>query len=299
MYSPRRHTVRHLLRLAAGVLVLGVGGLLLSPLSRGLRDAEERADLHSGMPLLSTGGGDALVEQLFFFTLGGLRSLAAEILVLDATSAWIARDWPRAERRWQMITSLCPGRPNYWINASRDMAINAAAHAANDPTLNTHEQAMLAARYIRRGEQFLHDGIAHHPQSALLYMNLGDLYANQNRHPSYTRAAAAYHRAVELGASPLYRRLEFYCLSRIRGREQEAWQLGRQLFAEGHSQRVPSLKCLLFVLQQRIQVPSAERLSPEQIFGSAAQARRELSRFERNQLRFPVTGIRRYLSGAE
>lgn len=277
--------------------MLLLGGAALMPLSSSLEQAEQRAGLHAGFAPLGS-GGDALTEQLFFFTLGGLRSLAAEILVLDATTAWIERDWSRAERRWEMITSLCPGRPNYWINAARDMATNAAAHAASDSRLTPHEQTLLAHRYFKRGERFLAEGIEHNPESALLYMSLGDTHADLNRFPHFAAAAAAYHRAVELGASGLYRRQEFYNLCRIRGREREAWQLGRELY-ESPGQRVPSLKCLLFVLQQKLDVPEAERLSPEQLFGSAEAARRELSRFGRNQLRFPITGIKRYLGGAE
>ena len=285
------------LRLAVAAAMLCLGGGLLLPLSRHLLQAESAAGLQTGSPPLNR-GGDALAEQLSFFTLGGLRSLAAEILVLDATTAWIEHDWPRAERRWQMITTLCPGRPNYWINAARDMATNAAAHAARDPQLSAHEQALRERSYFQRGERFLLDGIAHNPTEALLYMSLGDQYADLNRHPHFAAAAAAYRRATELGASALYRRLEFYALCRIRGREQEAWQLGRELY-NTPTQRVPSLLCLLFVLQHKLAVPEAEQLSPEQLFGSAQAARRELARFEHNQLRFPITGIKKYLGGAE
>ena len=287
---PRAH--KPLLRTLAGIVLLGLGGLALLPLGAQLRRAERGAGLLSAFPAIT---GDALAEQLMFFTLGGLRSLAAEVLTLDATNAWMMRDWPRAERRWQMITTLCPLRPNYWASAAQDMATNAAAHAYHDPQLSEAEQIRRARGYIARGERFLRDGLAQLPDNALLYMRLGDLYADLNRKPSFAQAAEAYHAAVERGASALYRRQEFYSLCRIRGREQEAWALGRELFNSAE-QRVPSLRCLLFVLQNKLDVPEAERLSPAQLFGSEAKARRELANFERNQLRFPVQGIRAYLS---
>ena len=292
---PHTHTLRTLLAGAIGAWVmLALGGLALLPLSRGLQQAEQRSGLSLPLPP-AVGGRDALAEQLTLFTLGGLRSLAAEVLTLDATTAWLEHDWSRAERRWQMITTLCPGRPNYWINASRDMATNAAAHVGREGMLPPLEQEHAIRRYIARGERFLLDGIAHNPDSALLHMQLGDLYADLNRRPEFAKAAAAYHRAVELGASALYRRQEFYNLCRIRGREQEAWQLGRQLY-ESPGQRVPSLLCLLFVLQHKVQVPAEQRLSAEQLFGSREDARRHLSRFEHNTLRFPVNGISHYLA---
>lgn len=281
---------------AAGLALLAVGGWALLPFGEQLQQAEQQAGL-SLPPPTNIAEEDALMEQLSFFTLGGLRSLAAEILVLDATTAWLEKDWPRAERRWQAITTLCPGRPNYWVNAARDMSTNAASHAEHNTKQPAPEREILTRRYIERGKRFLLDGIAHNPNSPLLYMRLGDLYADLNRRPNFTQAAAAYHRAVELGASPLYRRQEFYSLCRIQGREHEAWQLGRELF-NSSAHRVPSLLCLLFVLQHKIDVPAAEQLSADALFGSKKSALKHLGRFEHNPLRFPINGIKAYLRAA-
>jgi hypothetical protein len=92
----------------------------------------------------------------------------------------------------------------------------------------------------------------------------------------------------------MYRRWEFYNLCRIRGREQDAWDLGRRLFEEDRH-RAPSLRCLLFVLQHKLQVPADEQLTPAQIFGSDERARKYLRTFLHNDLRFPTTGIKEYL----
>lgn len=282
-----------LLRPAAALLALALGGALLSPATRHLRQEEFHARLR--LPGGSAHTADELSQQLSFFTLGGLRSLAAEMLTLDATSAWIEHDWPRAQRRWEQITNLSPRRVNYWIRASRDMATNAAADSSRDPTLSAHEQAALTQAYIARGERFLLDGISHNRESMLLHARLGDLYSDLYRRPRFARAVDAYHRAVELGAPSIYERQEFYNLCRIRGREKEAWELGRRLYEQPHH-RVPSLRSLLFVLQQRIDVPAEQALSPSELFGSDAAARRELKSFANNHLRFPIDGIRSYLA---
>ncbi len=283
------------LRYAVGVLLLALGGAcVLHFLGRPVQEAEKKAGLSCGGVLLTHHGGDALAENLAFFVLGGLRSLAAEIMVLDATTAWIERDWARVERRWDAATTLNPRRPNYWISAARDMAVNAAAHAANDPSLTQRESVLRSRNFFRRGERFLTDGVMHHPDSALIRMSQGDMYADLNRFPNFGKAVDAYREAVRLGAAPLYRRQEFYNLCRIRGREQEAWELGRALY-DSPSQRLPSLLCLLFVLQHQVDVPAEQRLTVEQLFGSPEKARRELSLFEHNTLRFPVYGIKEYL----
>ena len=92
----------------------------------------------------------------------------------------------------------------------------------------------------------------------------------------------------------MYRRWVFYNLSRIRGREAEALELGRSLFAETNS-RTPTLRCLLFVLQNRLNLPQEERLTVDELFGSEQKARRDLALFAKNDLRFPITGVADFL----
>ncbi|MBR5185965.1 MAG: hypothetical protein IKW19_06695, partial [Akkermansia sp.] len=201
---------------------------------------------------------------------------------------------PRARQRWQQITTLCPRRTNYWARAARDMAKNAVAWVNSSEQYNEHERAVLSKDYLDAAEKFLLEGIANNLQSSMLCLQLGAFDEDLARRTNFTRAAQAYRRAVELGASPMYRRWEFYNLCRIRGREQDAWTLGRRLFEEDRH-RAPSLRCLLFVLQHKLQVPAAEQLTPAQIFGSDERARKYLRTFLHNDLRFPTTGIKEYL----
>lgn len=280
------------LRMGAAVLFLAIGGMLTKPWAETLRQREQAAGLQHDMPDIDR--TDALSQQLALFTLGGLRSLAAEILSLDATSAWVERDWPRAESRWQTITMLAPKRVNYWVSAARDMGVNASADSSVDPRLSSVEQATLSASYFERGLRFLKDGIRNNPDSVLLYCRLGDMLSDLYRRPRFGEAAASYHRAVEMGAPDLYARQEFYNLCRIRGREREAYALGRKLF-EKRENHVPSVSCLLFVLQNILDLPENERLGITELFGTPARARKTLASYENNRLRFPTTGIRDFL----
>ena len=84
-----------MLRFVACLVILAAGGALLLSLNRCLTEAQkETLPQPEHRPMLL--GRDALGEQLSFFLLGGLRSLAAEVMVLDATTAWAKRDWPLA-----------------------------------------------------------------------------------------------------------------------------------------------------------------------------------------------------------
>ena len=287
--SPLRKT----LRCTGAVLLLALAGWGLQPLRHQIQQQESAARLRLPPPDYSQ--TDALSQQLAVFALGGLRTFAAEMLCVDTTNAWLQQDWPRARHRWQQITTLCPRRANYWARAARDMAKNAVAWVNSDERLSEHERAVLSRDYLDSAEAFLREGIANNPQSAMLWLQQGAFDEDLARRTNFTRAAQAYQRAVELGASPMYLRWVFYNLCRIRGREQEAWELGRRLFNE-ERHLTPSLRNLLFVLQHKIQVPADQQLSPEQLYGSRERARKYLRTFVHNDLRFPTTGIREFLS---
>lgn len=296
---PRAARLLPLLSAAAAAGLLVLGGALLRPAGAALRAEQDAAQLHHAAPDFHR--ADALGQQLALFTLGGLRTLAAELLAMDATSAWLEQDWPRARERWQQITTLCPHRINYRIRAARDMAKNAVAHVRDEAEkghLSAAEAEAAERGYLAAAERFLQTGIADNPDSALLYLELGSFYDDLARRPQFAKAVEAYRGALERGASTMYERWVFYNLCRIRGREQEAYALGRRLFAE-ERHRTPSVRCLLFVLQQKLGTPASDALSPEALFGTRAKAERELRRFRHNDLRFPVYGIEDFLTNAE
>lgn len=285
--------VRTACRYAAALLLLAAAGWGLLPLRQHLQQQEAAVSLQ--LPAPDFERTDALSQQLAIFALGGLRTFAAEVLGMDATNAWLLQDWPRARKRWEQITTLCPRRVNYWIRASRDMSKNAVAWVNSRDSLTAHEQALQSKDYLDAAESFLTEGIANNPQSALLWLQLGAFDEDLARRTNFSRAVEDYRKAIELGASPMYQRWVFYNLCRIRGREHEAWTLGRQLF-EHERHRSPSLRSLLFVLQHKIEVPQHEKLSPEQLFGSRQRAEKHLRSFRRNDLRFPTTGIDDFLN---
>ena len=104
----RRRFIVTCFRYASGILLLALGGAgILHLLGEDVRRVEKESGLYNGVTLTGS-GRDALAEHLSFFMLGGLSSLAAEIMVLDATSAWIERDWTRVEQRWNAATTLNP-----------------------------------------------------------------------------------------------------------------------------------------------------------------------------------------------
>lgn len=227
-----------------------------------------------------------------------MRSLASEVLALDATDAWLKSDWPRTQRRWETITTLSPHRVNYWIRASQDMARNAVSQMRTDDRFSPHEQAVLANQYALNGLKFLTDGIANNPDSARLYLELARYYADVPLPADYVKAADCYKRALELGAPPMFRRWVLYNLCKSRTRVQDAWQLARELYDEPEN-RTPSLLGILFALQNRADVPPELRLTPEQLFGSRDKAIRSLRTYVTNDLHYPIYGVQEWLDQAQ
>ena len=289
---------------AIAIAALVLGGSLLSWACALIRNKELEQQLI--LPPAKIDTGDALARQLAAFSLGGVRSLAAEIATLDATDAWSKFDWPRCQRRWETATTLAPHRENYWRRASFDMISNAAGDMETKRGLTPAERILAVEKYIKKGEEFLEKGLAVNPNSVALHLEQGLQYSNVYRKPQFRKSAEAYRRAVELGApAETYEYMSFYSLCRARDAELEAWQLGRKLI-ENTEYSSPSLRVLMFVLQNKIQVPAAEALSLEQIYRPVleyhygpdisntqlvAMAADEMYRMVFNDLMYPIHGL--------
>lgn len=301
MKSHRRHMLRKLLHYAAAMGGLVAGGALLSLATGSVFQRQQANSLQP--PPVNIDRQDALSQQLGFFTLGGLRSLVAEVLTLDATDAWSKHDWPRVMRRWESATTLAPRRINYWINAAYDMTDNAAGHIAADSTRTRADRLAATREYINRGEKFLLQGIANNPDNWRLHLALAEQYGNIFRRPQFSKASAAMAKALQLGAPSHYRRFLFYNLCRTRGGEQAAWKLGRELW-QSPDNRVPALRFLLFVLQHKIEVPAHEALSVEELYCERPDeteqeilhyACKEMRLFLNNDMLYPVNGVQEFL----
>ncbi|MBQ3143228.1 MAG: hypothetical protein IJB89_01795 [Akkermansia sp.] len=287
-----RRSLRSCTIWGGALCALALGGLLLQPLEQQARRHELKVGLQ--LPPAPADSKDALNRQLSFFAMGGLRTLAAEILAMDATDAWLVQDWPRARKRWEQITTLCPNRPSYWSRAARDMAKNAVAHVYGMKDISEHERATLVREYLDAAERFYLQGLAANPHSVLLQLDLAGFYEDLARRPQFAKAVEAYRKALTMGASDMYQRWVFYNLCRIRGREREAWEMGRQLFRSPRH-HTPSVRCLLFALQHKLAIPQDERYSIEELFHSDTRARKQLRSYLHNTLRFPIYGVQEYL----
>lgn len=272
-------------------LILILGGSLLSPLQKNLIAEEEKANLLPPV-LLSReeGATPRLEQQLSFVALGGLRSLVAAFLSVNAHQFFLARSWTDLENRYRQITSLAPQNNYYWDTGAWHIAYNAASASLENKELRPTERKIRHKAYIDKGREFLRDGIRSNPKDWFLHSKLASLLSDQYRRPDHAAAVEEYRKALELGAPVSLKRSELYSLAKIPGREQEAYEFCKHLFTDNIN-KVPSIQCLLFALQNNQSTTASERIAIDKIFPSPKSASWSLSNYLRQQTGYPKNGV--------
>lgn len=232
---------------------------------------------------------------------GGLRTLVATFLNLRATTFFSEQRWSELGDTYDTIVDLAPHTSYYWENGSWHLTNNAASYYEYDSTLPALRRKEMSREYVARGRAFLERGIRNNPDEPNLYFALGRLLEDPYRKIyDYSGAADAFKAAVGSGKMlPFVRRREFGALARAKGREKEALKMGRELYAQP-SNRVPTVLCLMFVLEHRENpsIPPLERAVS--MFGTADRAYRELSLYwMRGRERYPLDGVAAALQGLE
>ncbi len=246
---------RSLLAVGA-LLVLGAARL---PVEHALFLERTQQHLYSAPPL-----DLSLREQLgqlgFVAALGGFRSLVANFLFIRAHVAWERTEWSRVLSLFRQTTTLQPHAILFWDMAAWHMAWNASAAALNDPAQPRLALRIKAQReYFDLGKDFLERGIKNNPDRPQLYEALARLY--RDKYKDHARAAEFFEKAAEKPGAPSYaRRFSAYELSYCEGREQEAYEKLMRLYSIGESERLPTLISRLKYLEDRLNIPLAQRI---------------------------------------
>lgn len=87
------------------IALLGFGMIRL-PLQNHILEQEKAEGLLDNPVELSS--SDYLEQQLAMVSLGGLRSLVAAVLSMEAFDCFLISDWANLERRYNQVTALAP-----------------------------------------------------------------------------------------------------------------------------------------------------------------------------------------------
>lgn len=115
---------------AAGLL--GLFGAVRLPLETRL--TRDRRETRFGTVNLNLSLREQLGQSGFLAALSGFRALVADIVWLQAHTAWENVAYGRMNRLLDTATTLVPQNTEFWESAAWHMAYNAAVHAREDPS---------------------------------------------------------------------------------------------------------------------------------------------------------------------
>jgi hypothetical protein len=147
---------------------------------------------------------DELGQGLTIGVLSGMRSVVADLVWLDVTTAWMNEEWFKMGGYINLCTALQPRAPVFWDMGGWNLAWNASIAAAGDPRSTNHTLRELKAErfWIDRGLEIYKRGIENNPQYWRLWLHTALLY--QQRLNDFPTAAYYYQRASELPGAPIY-----------------------------------------------------------------------------------------------
>lgn len=269
--------------------------------------ARELREANLTPPKLQIGTGERIGQTSSAVALGGLRTLVATFLNLKAFTYFQDTKWDELAETFDTIVDLAPRTPYYWEAGSSHLSYDAASYYLSQSTLPPLRRKEAWRASIHQGRAFLERGIRNNPKDWNLLAKLGTLLSDsnkftafQNQDKTFADAAEAYRRAAATGnALPYVKRAELWSLARIKGREKDALDLAHRLYAT-QSNRVPTLLCLMFVLEAYENPKMDTTKRAIEIFGGAQEAYDGLClHWKRSKEKFPVYGVAATLESLE
>jgi hypothetical protein len=199
-------------------------------------------------------------QMAFVAALSGFRMLVAEALFLHAHALWERVDWVGMKVDFDAVTALEPRCILFWDQAAWQMAFNAGLAVYQDPKQPREAvRARAQLSYWKQAEEYLRNGIANNPDVPTLYDRLGFLY--HEKFKDHCKSSELYAQCAKVKGAPVYaRRFAAYELAQCPGQEREAYEQLLALYNEGESERLPTLLKWLGTLQEKLNVPAAQKI---------------------------------------
>jgi len=205
---------------------------------------------------------DSIGQMGFAASLGGLRSLVASIIYLQAYDAWTNINWAKVDSLFQLTTSLQPRYDRYWDEAAWHMAYNAASSYLQNKELNAAVRGKLYHDHIQRGVDILQQGLRVLPESARLWNTLAEVYERRVIDPK--KAGDCYMEVLRIHKNTRYGRLAAYQYAQTN--DPALWQKAYDLFMVSYrnNQRPPTMINAIKQLEGKLNIPQDQRI-PEAI----------------------------------
>ncbi len=236
-------------------------GLLLTPVHREARAAFSPPAAQLDFASLEPALGEGFALALF----GGLRSVLADFMWIQAHIHWMERDAPKAESSVRLVVTLRPQSLYYWINGARMIALDMPDWILQDYGPR-HLIPEVIDRRVREaqaqmGIAFLEEGFRHHPDHPRLLIEQAKFHRIGRRDTE--AAAELFGEAARQEGAPYYAgRIHAYLLEEM-GRLDEArefliWYYG-QLPADDPRAQVDTIEEWIFNLEEALGLDAADR----------------------------------------
>ena len=296
-------TARKIIILLAALVAVGAARL---PLERSMMaDFRETGLMRTEIDIDTR---DKIDQTSSAVVLGGLRTLVATFLNLRAHVFFEQQRWDELEETYVTIVDLAPNTRYYWESGAWHLSYNAASYYLHDSDMPSLRRKESWRSFIHRGRTFLERGIRNNPEDWSLHASLAHMLRDPNKLPAFRdqnacllQAAESYNKAADLGSfSPLLmRRLGFYCLARVEGREEEALQMARSMY-ENPRHRLPTLKILLYVLECHADPERDVEALALEIYGEPKKAYEALTlHWRRTREGYPMDGVAKGIAQME
>ncbi|MBP6602477.1 MAG: hypothetical protein KA250_11770 [Verrucomicrobiales bacterium] len=244
-------------RIVLVLAALAVFGIVRAPLEDGVRDRLVAANLL--LPPPAKGAFEQMSQSALIGTLGGLRSLVATFLTLEAYDHFSSKSWDQLRQAYLVITNLEPREEANWVAVIWHLGINATANMEIDETLPAFERKRRFNEYALQAIEMAEKGLEQLPQSSAIRLQLAEVYREKLK--DNCAAARVYGDTIGLpGAPGFVRRFHGYFLARCPGKEQEAYDYLMGLYREGDEQHLPTLIKEIKNMEEKLGIPSPRRI---------------------------------------
>jgi hypothetical protein len=213
---------------------------------------------------------DELGQGLTIGVLSGMRSVVADLVWLNVTTAWMNQEWFRMGGYINLCTALQPRAPVFWDIGGWELAWNASIAAAQDPTQPNPLRRLKASRFwVERGLEIYKRGIENNPNYWRLYLDTAQLY--DQRLKDFRTAAYYYQKAADQPGTLAYLErapAEMYDLHHANDPQAEyaEWKkLWFRLTPEQKAQKqhtADRLESEIRRLEQKLSIPKEKRVFP-------------------------------------
>ena len=222
----------------------------------------------------------ALGQGVTVGLLGGFRAIVADFFWIKTNSAWSDNDIPATQTLIKLVTAIDPRPLYFWQNGARmiayDMPYWRVASEGGYDAVSKAEQRHIDSEQSAVALTYLNEAFSYHPHSALLYIEIANVYLNRLK--DVGAAAEAYRKAAEQPNAPYYAARIYAELLRKQGRNAEAYAWLKELYPQlpksqqASSEKINPIKIEMAMapvvldrikeLEEELKIPESQRFNP-------------------------------------